>query len=1096
MKTVFRGLVASSAVVFFLLVAGGTWFFFAQEKYLHRKVDEELESIAALKVRQIVLWRQKRLADASVISNNPLVTGPLVQWFAAPNQALSDHLRAWFRALQKYYHYFDILLVDAGGEVRLSLSEQSPRLNPGILPVLDEAIRTHLPVLSDLHRMGEHGTPHQDTFVPIFSAGQGKVVGSIVLRSDANDFLFPMIQDWPGHSRSAETLLVRRDGDQVLFLNQLRHQKNTALRLRMPLANLELPASRAVKGERGVTQGRDYRGIEVLSVLSAIPDTPWFMVTKIDAVEALAEWKARSLLILGLLFGLGAALFAGLGLTWQRYAKKQYRAALRAEEERRYAEAQYRTTLMSVGDGVIACDSEGRVTLLNPVAEVLSGWAQDEARGKSIEEVFVIVNEDTRFPVENPVMRVLREGIVVGLANHTILIAPDGREFPIADSGAPIFDEQGRMTGVVLVFRDQTEERRTESVLRRSNRLLVRAEAMANMGCWEFDFKSRTVWASPSARRIYGLNEEIWTIEAVQAIPLPEYRHALNRALRGLVDKGEVYDIEFRIQRPTDGVVVDIHSQAEFFPEEEKIFGIIQDITARKQAEATLVESESRYRSLFHNSRAVMWLIDPEDGLILDVNPAATRFYGWSREQLLNMRVGDINMLSAPELKEAMEDVLSDRRDCFEFRHRLADGSIRDVEVFPGAIRVEGQDCLYSIIHDITERKQAEEQQKHLQAQLLQAHKLESVGRLAGGVAHDLNNLLSPILGYGDVLLAELAETDKHRDYVGYILQAGMRARDLIRQLLAFGRKQALVMEIMDLNGLTSGFANLLRRTVREDIAIEMIPAPTLPSVRVDIGQIEQVLMNLVVNAQDAMPAGGKILIETAALELDQEYADAHAGVTPGSYAVLTVTDTGFGMEAETCDQIFTPFFTTKEKGKGTGLGLATTYGIIRQHGGHIWVYSEPGQGTTFKIYLPAAESAPEPKPPEPTVAPPLRSGSETVMVVEDNDMVRQLTVEILSRRGYTVLEASRGEECLRQLAELSQPPDLLITDVVMPEMNGKMLYKQAALLIPGLKVLYMSGYTENVIASRGVLDEGVNFIQKPFAPNALTVKVREILER
>jgi PAS domain S-box-containing protein len=798
--------------------------------------------------------------------------------------------------------------------------------------------------------------------------------------------------------------------------------------------------------------------------------------------QAYAGWRTQAQLIAGLLIGLGIALIAGFGMVWQRYVKKQYQAAYRAE-------AQYRAILMSAGDGVIACDSGGRVTLLNPVAETLTGWLQEEALGKPMEEVFVIVNEETRLPVDNPVARVLREGIVVGLANHTLLIKKDGSEYPVADSGAPIFDEQGRTIGAVLVFRDQTRDHRAESALQRSNQQLERAEAMADMGCWEFDFQSRTVWASPSARRIYGLSDEMWTIKAAQDLPLPEYRQTLNRALEGLVHRAEAYDVEFRICRPTDGAVIDIRSQAEYNPEEGKVFGIIQNITEQKRAEAAIRESESRYRSLFQNNHAVMLLLNPENGAVVDANPAAVAYYGWTREELLAKNIAEINMLAPRELQAAMTAVLSAQRNSFEFRHRLADGSVREVEVIAGALQLAGEERLYSIIHDITERKRAEEQKEKLQEQLLQAQKLESVGRLAGGVAHDLNNLLSPILGYGEVLLMGLPAENQHRKYVQHIIEAGTRARDLVRQLLAFGRKQTLVVETVDLNEVISVFTRLLRRTVREDIAIETVPAPALPAVRVDAGQMEQVLMNLVVNAQDAMPEGGRITIETAVAE-----PDPHPGAPPGRSVVLTVSDTGCGMDPEVREQIFAPFFTTKERGKGTGLGLSTAYGIVKQHGGNIWVDSVPGEGTTFSISLPAVAASPGPKPVDAANAPEKAEGCRTVMVVEDNDMVRQLTVDILTLRGYTVLEAAGGAECLRLLGEHPVPIDLLITDVVMPEMNGKMLYRQAVQLVPGLKVLYMSGYTENIIAPRGVLDRGVDFIQKPFTPNALAAKVREVL--
>ena len=972
MKTVPRGILAFFVVMLLILLTGGIWFFCAQEQQLRHKVEAELQSIAQLKVNQIVQWREERLADGQVLTENPFASQIIAQWLASPNQANSEQILVWFRARQKNYHYADIMLVDTSGTILLSLSGQTGKIEAGTLPVLDEALREGRSTLSDLHRAEKDGTPYQDTVAPILADGGKRGLGVIVLRSDTHRFLYPMIQSWPGESNSGETLLVRRDGDEILYLNELRHRQKTALQLRLPLSRKEVPAVKAVNGARGVVTGPDYRGSEVMAVLSTVPGTPWFMVTKIDTAEALAEWRVLSFLIVGLLLGLGAAMIAALGMAWQRYAKKQYQTALQAEAERRHAEAQYRTTLMSVGDGVIVCDREGRVTLLNPVAEVLTGWLQEDARGKPIAEVFVIVSEETRLPAENPVARVLHEGLVVGLANHTILITPAGAEFPIADSGAPIFDNQGRITGVVLVFRDQTKERNAEAELRQTHHLLERAEEMASIGWWEFDLKRRTVWASASARRIYGLKNEDWTIEAVQTLPLPEYRHDLDRALNGLVHNNEAYDVEFRILRPTDGAIVDIRSQAEYHAEEGKVFGVI---------------------------------------------------------------------------------------------------------------------------HDITEQKQTEEKHEQLQAQLMQAQKLESVGRLAGGVAHDLNNLLSPILGYSDILLAELSEHDTRRQYVQYIVQAGTRAGDLIRQLLAFGRKQTLLIKNVDLNEIIEGFAKLLMRAVREDIVIEIVATPGLPTVQVDVGQIEQVLMNLVVNAQDAIPEGGTILIKTAITDLDQEYATAHAGVTPGRYVVMEVTDNGFGMNAEVCEQIFVPFFTTKEKGKGTGLGLATTYGIVKQHHGHIWVYSEPGQGTTFKIYLPAAESAPALKLLEPAAPQQASSGSEIIMVVEDNDMVRQMTVDMLTRRGYTVFEASGGAACLQMLRNHPGPLDLLITDVVMPEMNGKMLYKEAEQLIPGLKVLYMSGYTENVIASRGVLDHGVNFIEKPFTPNGLAAKVRAVLE-
>ncbi len=1080
-----------------IILAGGWAVFVHEEELKHRQVINQLESIAQLKIRQIRQWRGERLGDGQVITDSPFAADRVAAWLDDPKPEQTARIQAWFASLQKNYQYADVLLLDPQGRIRLGQKGNNEPLAEETLVTLAEAVRQKKALLTDLHQHG-HRSPHQGVVCPLFtsqSEGQ-QLVGAVVLLIDAQTFLFPMLQSWPVASSSAETLLVRRDGDEVLALNELRHQRDTALRLRLPIKRADLPAAMVITGRQGQMDGIDYRGTPVIAVGYPVPDSTWHMIAKIDSEEALAEWHVHALFIASVMVLAILVLTACLGMVWQRSRKVQYRIALQVEQERRLAAARFRTILLSVGDGVIVCDAAGRVSLLNPVAEALTGWSQEAAIGRPVEEVFHIVNEETRQPVENPVARVLREGIVVGLANHTSLITPQGTESPIADSGAPIFDEQQRITGVVLVFRDQSEDRLAEAQLRRSTHLLERAEEMADMGCWEFDFNTRKVWASPSARRIYGLNGASWSIEEVQRIPLPEYRTALNHALKALVRENEPYDIEFRIQRPSDGALIDIRSQAEYHAESEKIFGIIQDVSARKQTEAVIRESESRYRSLFQNNHAVMLLVDPTNGRILDANPAAVHFYGWSREQLLAKQTSDLNLLSEAEVEAAMTDARHAQCRTFAFQHRLADGSVRDVEVISGPIVVDGRECLYSIVQDVSERRQAEEQRQRLQEQLLQVQKLESVGRLAGGVAHDLNNLLSPILGYSEMLQAELSGAGRHREYVGTIFEAAIRARDLVRQLLAFGRKQALVVATVDLNAVVRGFVPLLRRTVREDIHIELALSPTALTVQVDVGQIEQVLMNLVVNAQDAMPEGGRIDVETEPVMLDQAYADSHLDVQPGPYVRLTLSDTGCGMSIEVREQMFNPFFTTKREGQGTGLGLATTYGIIKQHGGHIWVYSEIDQGTTFKIYLPAAAGQDGFRPVAAVADQEQEDNgmtSATLMVVEDNAMVRELAVDILSRKGYRVLSAPGGAECLQQM-QTAGTIDLLLTDVVMPAMNGKALFKEARTLQPSLKVLYMSGYTENVIASRGVLDEGVNFIQKPFAPKALVAKVRQVL--
>ncbi|HNU70406.1 MAG TPA: ATP-binding protein [Thermodesulfobacteriota bacterium] len=347
------------------------------------------------------------------------------------------------------------------------------------------------------------------------------------------------------------------------------------------------------------------------------------------------------------------------------------------------------------------------------------------------------------------------------------------------------------------------------------------------------------------------------------------------------------------------------------------------------------------------------------------------------------------------------------------------------------------------------------------------------------------------------MLLTDTVGIDPRRGPLEEIVKACMRARDLVRQLLAFSRKQTLEIKPTDLNSLLRNFEKLLLRTIREDITMKLVLADPLSLIKGDIGQLEQVVMNLAVNAQDAMPEGGELIIQTAQVELDESYAAEHEGVTPGSYVMLAVSDTGCGLDARTREHLFEPFFTTKGKDKGTGLGLATVYGIIKQHGGNIWVYSEPGQGATFKIYLPvsAASDHTAGRAAKATSAPDMR-GSETIMLVEDNEQVRNLTLTFLNRQGYTVLVAGSGQEALRILNQHHGPVHLVLTDVVMPEMNGKQLFAQVSGRYPDARVLYMSGYTEDMIAHCGVMDAGIHFLQKPFSFTVLATKIREILGR
>jgi nitrogen-specific signal transduction histidine kinase/CheY-like chemotaxis protein len=398
-------------------------------------------------------------------------------------------------------------------------------------------------------------------------------------------------------------------------------------------------------------------------------------------------------------------------------------------------------------------------------------------------------------------------------------------------------------------------------------------------------------------------------------------------------------------------------------------------------------------------------------------------------------------------------------------------------------------------LRDITEQKLAEERMESLQEQLRQSQKMEAIGRLAGGIAHDFNNLLTIIKGYSQLSLIELKEDSVIKRNIAHIHTATDRAADLVRQLLAFSRRQILEMKVLDLNTILINLHNMLHRLIGEDIELVTLLAEDLGRVKTDLGWIEQAIMNLVVNARDAMPSGGKLTIETGNVELDEAYVGGRVGVNPGRYVMLSVSDTGVGMTPEVTERLFEPFFSTKDKDKGTGLGLSTVYGIVKQSGGDIWVYSEPGKGSTFKIYLPRVDEPLEEQREKPLDDMLLR-GSETILLVEDEEEVRKLAVRVLERQGYKVLAARNGDEALLICEQQKGPIHLLLTDVVMPGMNGHEVAKRLESLHPETKVLYMSGYTDNAIVLHGVLVKGVHYIQKPFTVDALTKKVREVLEK
>jgi len=1145
-KVIFRLLKILLVSAFGVLLLGGFWFYQAQEQAVEKKVENDLGAIARLKAEQIAAWRKNQLQAAAALQNYFFLLQSVTSFMAGQGQEQRRDLLLRLRNLAKRHGYADIMLADPGGQVLLSLVA-APDCRCDFESALAQAWSAHAPVFTSLHLESSDTFPHLALIMPLYHKNGLSVLplAALIMVNDASSFLYPLVRFWPTPSDSAETLLVQRDGDEVLFLNDLRHRSDTALKLRLPLSRTETPAVMAGLGRQGFVRGRDYRGVKVVAVILPIPDSPWIMIAKIDEAEVFAEWRFRSALILAL-FMLLAACIGALGLVMgQRNKKAYYRALYFSEAALRAGEQRHRVTLKAIGDAVIATDGRGLVELLNPVAENLTGWSQAEACGRPLTEIFRIINEETRNPVEDPVAKVLRQGTIVGLANHTLLVARDGVERPIADSGAPIRNEKGVISGVVLVFRDQTREREAERTLRaelaRSQSYLDTVEtvivALDEKGDISLINRKGCELLGRRAAELKGRN---WFDNCLPAENKDEVSVLFSQIVAGKVEPFEYHENEV-IACNGERRTLAWHN-ALLRDETGAITGVLsagEDISERKIMEERLRHVTAVLRGL----RKVNQLIIHEKNREILLRRAGeilveTRGYH-SAWVALREGLGELRVVAAAGVGDNFAKLRSElengvwpeccRRALAGPEVVLGHGTKADCHVCPlahtygdtaalaGALRHAGEEygvlvaaLPVGVADDVEERALFAElcgdlafalhglavDQEHdkLRTQLNQAQKMEAVGRLAGGVAHDFNNILSVIIGYSELALNKVAaETPLHKD-LQEILAAAARSRDIVRQLLAFARKENIAPQVLDLNAGVQNMLKILRRLIGEDLDLVWHPGNDLWPVLLDPSQLDQILANLCVNARDAISDVGKVSIETAKVSFDEAYCALHAEAAPGDFVLLAVSDDGCGMDREIVAQIFEPFFSTKGAGRGTGMGLSTVYGIVKQNQGFINVYSEPGEGTSFRIYLPRYMGAELPEKPVPVPEKIHPGAAETVLVVEDEFPILELVKTILTQLNYRVLTAPTPSDALRMAAEHDGEIDLLLTDVVMPEMNGRELSGRLQALYPKLKCLYMSGYTANVIVHRGVLDKGCQFIQKPFSTRDLAAKIRMVL--
>ncbi|MFZ2447642.1 MAG: PAS domain S-box protein [Syntrophobacteraceae bacterium] len=1073
---------------------------------IEAEARKQLLTIADVKRDDIVKWRSERLGDGCVLSSVPMLMDFLDD---SPEKGKVNHgtIRALLSTVKDSFGYEAVLIADSNGNTRLALPEGKEVCKESFSFVKNRDLPLE-PFIADFYTCAASRENHLEVVVPVWK-GQEKatLLGVLVLRIDLYKQLYPLIETWPVSSATAETFMVRQNKHEILYLSELKNKPNAALSFRVPLNTPNLPAAAVLGGHEGIVEGVDYRGVPVVAAGLRIPGSPWHLISKIDKDEAYLSIKENR--NRAVVWGSLALLFVGTGfsLVLMRQNAAYYREQYLAESERlelaeRYiekvkekeiaearlkeSEENYRTIFENTGTALAISDEHGDILLANREFEILSGYSQQELSEKMNWQGFLgldAVDKIRDLPWDARSLQGSNEFEFKNKAGQTRLTEIRVNAFPNSSQ-------------YIVSLSDITERKRAEQAVRASE------EKFSTV----FYSNPAIMCISTLARGVYSdVNETFCRFTGYareeligkSALDLGLWVDPSERErMLGTLDRSHIVrDQALRWRKKTGEILngilfTDILSD----DGEPRLMSTIIDVSELQETRVALSSSEAKYRELVQNANSMILKFDTR-GRITFINEYAQQFFGFAEDDILGRSaIGTIvpeTETGGRDLKEMMADLFKnhDNYPSSENENICRDGKRVWVSWTNKAI-LDKDGALTGLLcigGDITEKKNLEQQYRH-------ALKMEAVGRLAGGVAHDFNNILGIIIGFCD-LAALGSEKEEILGNIGEIKQAASRAATLVRQLLAFSRKQVVSPRILNLNTILKDIDKILRRTIGEDVAVATILSPDIYTVKVDPAQAEQVMLNLAINARDAMPEGGKLTIETANVYLDDAYCLRHADVAPGKYVMLAMSDTGTGISDEVKSRIFEPFFTTKGVGKGTGLGLASVYGMVKQSGGHIWWYSEVGRGTTFKIYLPASAETEE-EVDNVTGQPAHCGGSETILVVEDDAKLRKVIRMTLKAVGYRVLEAQDGEEAFGIVSSCEGPIHLIITDVIMPKMTGRQLEMSVKDSKPEIKFLFMSGYTANAIVHHGVLDDGIAFLPKPFSTRELAARVRTELDR
>ncbi len=1359
------------AGIFVAMVLGisiaGRVYYVSQREQIKQEKQSQLVAIADLKVGQISQWRDERIADGKSIAENPF----LLECLSAirENQRTRSNkarLRNWMRSLGEHYGYERVELLDPVGKL---LVEEGGEAQIGSIETIlvSQAVKSRNVVFSDLHRESFNDHIHCDVVVPTSSAAthSSTVVAVVLLRVDASQFLYPLVQSWPTFSKSSEVLLVERDGDQILYLNELRHLKNTPLMFRKPMSDLQLLGAKAVSDSEGVAEGIDYRGVAVLGALKKIPNSPWRLIAKVDQEEVYAPIQERSQMVSIVVIILIMVAGLGMGLLW-RHQRSHFDLTVeplrnekgdivgitgatlditnrkRAEEQLQLQKAYFQQLFESAPEGIVLLASNERIIEVNREFTKLFGYTQQDAVGCQINELivpdmykdeghtlsrrvaqgsiistesirrrkdgslvdvsilgrpvrvdggqialyaiyrditdrkkseealrksefsfrglfnsvndaiyiqdregrFVDVNQgavnmygyprqyfvgknpsDLSAPGKNDLAKAVElvnkafEGepqqfefwgirkngeifpkevrvskgtyfgqeVVIALAqditerkrfeavlqetNRTLEslikasplaitvmdqecniqlwnpaaermfgwkadevigafnpIVPedkrdefielhnralkgetiselevrrkkrDGTLIDINRSTAIIRDSDGNVKGIMAVLADITERKRAEEQLRESEERLRLALTGANMMSWELDLLTERVTWSESAERFYGLEPDEFhgTREAFVRLIHPDDRSAVEQGMNDSIQGGKEYKEEFRIVWP-DGTV---HWLAAFgrasrdeLGRPVKVSGIGVDITDRKRTEETI----QKLHHAVEQTDEVIIMTEP-DGIITYVNPAFEKLYRYSREEVIGKtpRVLKSGGMNQEYYARFWHDLLAGKSIRAEHINKTKDGRIVIVEASVNSVYdVKGKlTGFIAVQEDISDRKRNESERKRLEAQLLQTQKLESIGTLAGGIAHDFNNILGIILAYSALLRNARLPFEKIVNAADVINQAVERGAELVKQILTFARKTDVIYGLVNINGMIKELKTMVSETFPRTITIAAELGGDVPEITADATQVHQAILNICVNARDAMPAGGKLILRTHAgsrSEVSSYFPEA----TSERYVRVSISDTGAGMDESTRQRIFEPFFTTKAKGKGTGLGLSVVYGVVKNHNGFVRVDSEIGRGTTFHLYFPAPIRFVQPVEKTQGSLVDIPGGSESILIVEDEEPLLNVLSGLLKSKGYRVYVAHDGFEAVETYEEHRNDIAVVVSDLGLPKMTGQDAFLRMKSVNPRVKVIFGTGYLDPELKTELLNLGAKGFLAKPYSQDELLKRIRDLID-